>query len=399
MKENNNKKKIAVIGGGPAGVMCAIEAAKDPSNEVLIFEQNEVLKTLLCTGGGRCNLAYAEFDEKELTNFYPRGQKFLYSVFSKFSTSDTIEFFDKIGIKTYIQNDMRIFPSSDSAGEVRDALLSELQKSNIKIMKKKISSIEKMHDKFLINDGQFDKVVIATGGRSGHNLAKKLSHDITPLKPALCGLIIEEKYLKILSGLTLQNLNAEVFFDGRKIFEQNGDLLFTHFGISGPLIYKITSYAAQIPYYVENPLEIRLNLVNKNAETFDENLCKTLNISSQKDIINLLSQYIPKKLAGAVLFNLSIPIETKASKIDKKLRKKITKKLTSFSLNAISTSPQGEIVTAGGVNLDEVNPKTMESKLVRGLFFCGEILDIDGLCGGFNLQNCWSSGFVAGNSL
>ena len=350
-------------------------------------------------------MSYAEFDNKELSKFYPRGEKFLLSVFSQFSVEDTIEFFKNIGIETYIQADNRIFPKSNKASDVRDALLAQLNKSNINIEKNIIYDIEYSHNKFLLKlkrgpSRVFDSIVVATGGRGeGHMIAKKLSHIITPLKPALCSLITKETIFYELSGLTLRDIEAEVFFDGKKQFSQSGDFLFTHFGISGPLIYKISSYGAFLNYSRDNPLKIKINLVKHSKEEFDKILALEFSNNGKKSLLNTISEYIPKKLAKAILTSIEEDSEKKVSEISKLSRKKIVSSLCEFELNAISTKLGGEVVTAGGVDLNEVSSKTLESKIIKNLFFCGEILNIDGLTGGFNLQNCWSSGFVVGNTL
>ncbi len=400
--DKEKKKQIAIIGGGPAGVTSAIFAAQNPKNDVTVFEQGEVLKTLLYTGGGRCNLAYAEFDFKELAHFYPRGEKFLYSLFSRFSTSDTIAFFENIGVNTYVQPDSRVFPSSDSAKQVRQALLCEMKNKNVKIKQMKVDDIEKNADKFTIKGYKqtFDAVIFSTGGKgNGHSIAKRLGHKITKLKPALCALVTKESFTAALAGISLQNVSASVSFDSKILFEQRGDLLFTHKGFSGPLAYKISSYAAFVDYSKNNPLKIELNLASKTFENMDSQLIEQLNANSKKDLINIVSSYIPKNLAKAIISLLGIDETLKAPQVTKLIRQKLAHMLCAFPINAISTVPQGEVVTAGGVDLNEVDNKTMQSKIVEGLYFCGEILDIDGLTGGFNLQNCWSSGYVAGSAL
>ncbi len=403
--ERGEMTDIAIIGGGPAGVMCALCAAENKSNNIYIFDKNIILKTILPTGGGRCNLAYAEYNFKELTKFYPRGEKFLYSIFSRFSTKDTLNFFEKIGVKTYTQKDNRIFPVSDSSKEVKDALIKETDKNkNIKKIFENVIELKKEKDKFKIKTNKnlytFDKVVISTGGKgNGQELAKKLGHNIVDLKPALCSLKTKENNYYSLAGVSVKNITATVFFNNKKQKKLSGDLLFTHFGISGPVVYKISSYFAYSNFDEKNPLKISFNLVNKNFEEFDENFSKTLKNNAQKDIVNVLSDFIPKNLAYCILEKENIKKDIKSGQLTKKNRQKISKTLTEFVLNAQKTTAGEEIVTAGGVDLKEIDSKTMESKLIKNLFFCGEVIDIDGLTGGFNLQNCWSCGFVAGNSL
>ena len=398
----------AIIGGGPAGVMCAIFASQNPHNKIFIFDKNIILNTILPTGGGRCNLAYSEFNFKELAKFYPRGEKFLYSVFSKFSTKDTIDFFKSTGIKTYTQDDLRIFPVTDSSKDVKNALLKQIDKKNIKKMFENVLSVKKLPDGFELTTDKakhvVQKLVIATGGKGGgHNLAKSLGHNITELRPSLSSLITKEKDFAQLSGISLKDISAQVFFNNQKLkIPKNalrGDFLFTHNGISGPLIYKISAYCAYLDFYNEKPLKIVLNLINHTAEEFDEIFLTQLKNNAQKDILNVTDKFIPKKLAARILEQENISSETKAGQLSKKDREKIIRKLTSFTINAAQIAHGEEIVTAGGVDLKEIDARTMESKIVPDLYFCGEVLDIDGLTGGFNLQNCWSTGYIAGKTI
>ena len=396
------KIKIGIIGGGPAGIFCALFASEKEDNEIYIFDKQDILKTLLPTGGGRCNLAYGEFDFKELAKNYPRGEKFLLSVFSKFSTTDTFAFFEQIGVKTYMQEDFRFFPEANSSSFVRKKLIDKTRKNNIKNIKEKVIDIKKENDKFLVrtekNHFVVDKLVIATGGRGhGQKFAKKLGHNIVPLRPALCSLLTKETDFFDLSGLTLKNVCTSVFYNNKKITTQTGDILFTHFGISGPLSYKISSYCAYINFTPKIPLNIKIKLTEH--DNLEKSLTELINKKPQKNIINVIDTYIPHRLAEKILIKNKIQPETKSGQLKKEDRIKIIKNLTEFSLNVIGVKRGEEIVTAGGVDLNEVNPKTMESKVIKNLYFCGEVLDIDGLTGGFNLQNCWSTGYICGTSL
>ena len=400
----NSKQKIktGIIGGGPAGVFAAIFASENPDNEILIIDKQDILKTLLPTGGGRCNLAFGEFDFKELVKYYPRGEKFLLSVFSRFSTADTIAFFEKIGVKTYIQEDFRIFPVSNSSSDVRNKLLEKIKKRNIKTIKEEVTDTEIKNGKFLIKTKNrtilVDNLVIATGGKgTGQKFAKKLGHNIIPQKPALCALKTEEQDFFDLSGLTLKNISAGVFFANKKITTQTGDLLFTHSGISGPLSYKISSYCTYLDFKKEKPLRIKINITNR--ENFEELLIESIKKNPKKDIINIIDTYIPHGLAEKILLKNQINPKTKSGQLKKEERKNIVKSLTEFCLNITGTKNGEEIVTAGGVDLKEIEQKTLESKIVKNLYFCGEVLDIDGLTGGFNLQNCWTSGYICGTAL
>ncbi len=365
--------KIGIIGGGPAGCFCA-KYLQDKFN-VTIFDFGMPLRTLLPTGGGRCNLAHAEYDFRELVKNYPRGEKFLYSVFSKFSTSDTIEFFEELGIETYTQDDMRIFPISDSAKEVREKFIDSLKKTQFK--KERVLRINQKPLTVVTDMGSysFDKIIIAAGGHAGYDCAKFLGHNIIEPKPALTALKTVEN-LKILAGVSIKNAYSEGLRD---------DILFTHEGISGPLIYKISSIKARDSF----PYKLSLNL----CEEFD--LQDMLNKNPHKSIKNLLSDFMPKSFAEYILENPDL----KCHRIDGKTRDKILDKLHNFTVTVKSTAKGGEVVTSGGVDLKEINPKTMESKLVEGVYFCGEVMDIDGFCGGFNLQNCWSTAYVAAQSI
>lgn len=368
--EQELKSKVAVVGGGPAGAMCAYFLQN--KFDVIVFEKKSPLVTLLPTGGGRCNLAHAEYNFKELASNYPRGEKFLYSVFSKFSTNDTIELFEKIGVDTYIQDDMRIFPVSNSAKDVRDKFLKAL--NHTKFVKENVLRINLKGDKFsVVTDmGAYsvDYVIISTGGHAGFDVIKMLGHNIIEPKPALVGLKTREDFSKI-SGVVI-----------------NG-VLFTHKGVSGPEIYKISSIKARDEF----PYKLKFDFIG------DVDLQTFLNNNSHKSIKNLLGEFIPKSFAQFCLEKLNINPDKKCHEIDGKTRDSILNKLQNFGVTVIGTFPDGEVVMSGGVDLNEINPKTLESKIVKNIYFCGEVMDIDGFCGGFNLQNCWSTAYCASQAV
>lgn len=371
--------KVGIIGAGPAGCTCA-KFLQD-SASVTLFDFASPLRTLLPTGGGRCNLAHAEYDFKELVKNYPRGEKFLYSIFSRFSTSDTIDFFESIGIKTYTQDDFRIFPESNSSKQVREMLLKALNKTTIKREKAlRLEDGEKLKLITDMNSYYFDSIIIATGGHASYELFTRLGINIIEPKPALVGLLTKEK-LSNLSGVVIENCKSEGLID---------NLLFTHKGISGPLIYKISSLKAKNKF----PYTLSIDLCPKDIDLQD-----LINSNPHKQINNLLSDYIPKRVVNYILEVCKISNSQKCHLINAKQRDCILEKIHSLNLTIIGTSPDGEVVTAGGVDLKEINPKTLESKKVKGLYFIGEVLDIDGFCGGFNLQNCWSTAFVASNAI
>lgn len=386
VQESTSNKSIAIIGAGPAGCVCA-KFLKNNGFCPIIFDKGKYLRTILPTGGGRCNLAHAEFDFKNLTKNYPRGEKFLYSVFSKFGTEDAIQFFKQLGIETYTQEDNRIFPKSNSSRDVQEKLLKVLK--GCKFVSEKVLSIEKLDNcyKIITNKSSyaFDVVIVSTGGHGNWDIFNKMDLNIIPPTQALVGLVTKENFSAI-SGVSIKNVKTY----GKEFKNSdNGDIIFTHKGISGPLIYKISSIFAR----KEMPYKLVFQLVK------DLDLQAELNKNPHKEIKNLLGQFVPKSFAEFVLENLDIEKDTPCHKITGKLRDKIYKKLTTFEVTIISKVPDGEVVTCGGIDLKEINSKTMESKKYPNLYFCGEVLDIDGFCGGFNLQNCWSTAFVVAQSV
>lgn len=374
-QESTSKKKsnktVAIIGGGPAGCICAYHLL-NAGFDVSIFDKSKILRTILPTGGGRCNLAHAEYDFKELAKHYPRGEKFLYSVFSRFGTGDTIDFFKNIGIETYTQEDNRIFPISNSSQDVRNALLKSI--SGCKFIKEHVKTLNPINNGWKVQTDKssyaFDYVVVAIGGHSDFEMLKELDINIIEPTQALVGLTTKEDFSTI-AGVSVNNI------------------LFTHRGVSGPEIYKISSINArkEMPYTLSLELMPEFNL----QEFLDKN--------SHKEIKNLLAEFLPKSLASWILKALQILPQTPCHKIDGKTRDKIMNKLTNFEITITGKVQDGEVVTCGGVDLKEVNGKTLESKQYSGLYFCGEVLDIDGFCGGFNLQNCWSTGFIAAENI
>lgn len=359
MYNNKSKsKKVGIIGAGAAGCACAYWLIKSGC-DVTIFDKGSPLRTLLPTGGGRCNLAHAEFDFKELAKNYPRGEKFLYSVFSRFSTADTVEMFKEIGIKTYTQADGRIFPLSNSSKDVRSAILGSIK--NARFVRKEIISLCDLHE--------FDNIVIAIGGHSGYELAKEANINIIEPKPSLVGLNTKEDFKK-LSGTVV------------------GQILFTHFGISGPEVYKISALKA----FDKFPYQLEFNF----APTLVD-LQKLLNDSPHKEIKNILREYLPQKFVSFILKDLD---ETKkACQVDGNFRDLVLDRIHHFKVTVTGTNKGEETVTAGGIDLNDINPKTMEAKKCSNLYCIGEVLNIDGFCGGFNLQNAWSTAYVAAEAI
>lgn len=373
---------IAIIGAGASGCICAYLLQKE-GFDVTLFDKGMPLRTLLPTGGGRCNLAHAEYDFKDLAKNYPRGEKFLYSVFSKFSTYDTLALFDELGVETYTQEDERIFPTSNSAKDVREKILNNLK--NVQIQKEEVIKIEKIDSGFKILstlnysknkkicEYLFSHVIIAIGGHSNFDFLKNFEIKIIPPKPSLVGLNTKEKSKEV-SGIVVRNVNCNRLTD---------DLLFTHFGISGPLAYKISSIKARDNF----PYKLNFDLHPQEI-----NLQELLNTNPHKDVKNILSKFIPHGLIKYLIGDIA---DIKAHKIDGKTRDFILSKLHNLELTVIGTNKGEETVTAGGIDLSEINPKTMELKKYKNIYCIGEALNIDGFCGGYNLQNAWSTAFVA----
>ena len=376
------ESRIAIIGGGPAGCTCAYFLQN--YFDVTIFDTNSLMFTILKTGGGRCNFSYDENDFKELSRNYPRGEKFLYSVFSNFSPSDTVDLFNKLGIETYTQKDKRMFPKSNSAKEVREKFLASLNK--IKHIKKTVLEIKKNENGFILKTNSskyfFDKVIYATGGHSGYKNLERLGIPIVSPKPSLVGYVTEEDFSD-LAGMSL----TQVYSPDINEF---GDIIFTHKGISGPLIYKISSIKARDEF----PFEIYFDLIKDDFSDIQNQLNK----NSQKLVKSLLSDFLPKHFCEYAVKILNIS-DKKCHEINGVKREEISNFVHRFKVKVVSTVKDGETVTAGGVDLNHVNPKNMESKIIPNLYFCGEVLNIDGFCGGFNLQNCWATAFVLSKSL
>lgn len=374
------ESNIAIIGAGASGCIAAYFLQK-AGFDVTIFDKGMPLRTLLPTGGGRCNLAHAEYDFMELAKNYPRGEKFLYSVFSQFSTYDTLALFEELSIETYTQEDERIFPTSNSAKYVREKILTKIHNYKIEA----VTSLEQISGGFKLvtkstkgsNSYFFEYVIIAIGGHSDFAFLKDFDIKIVPPKPSLVGLNTKEKSSE-LSGIVIKNATTMGLV---------GDILFTHFGISGPLVYKISSIKARDEF----PYNLTFDLY-----TSDFDLQDLLNRNSHKDLKNILSKFLP---IGFIKHTFGDIAEVKAHKIDGKTRDWILDKIHNYKLTVVGTNKGEETVTAGGIDLKEVEPKTMQLKKHPKLFCIGEALDIDGFCGGYNLQNAWSTAYVAANAI
>ena len=403
-------KKIIVIGGGPAGIMSAIQSAQNGSKVILMEKTNRVGKKLSITGKGRCNLTNASEVEEIIKNISGNG-KFLYSALKNFDSHDTINFFESIGIKTKIERGNRVFPISDNAKEVVDALINRMIELDIEIRTNtRVKKILVENQKIIgVDDEKSDAVILATGGLSypltgstgdGFKLAEQLGHTITKIFPALVPLETEEDFVKDLQGLSLKNIRATLIADDKKISSEFGEMLFTHYGVSGPIILTLSKKSAQL---LDEKKFVELSINLKPALTHEQISARVLRDFEKfqrKSIKNALVELLPNALIPIILDLSFIDAEKHIDSITQVERRRLIETLQDFRLTITKTRPIEEaIVTSGGVSVKEINPKTMESKLIKNLYFAGEVIDIDGFTGGFNLQAAFSTGFVAGNSI
>ncbi len=407
-KQEIDIEKIVVIGGGAAG-MTAAGIAAERGLEVTIIEKNPLLgKKLLITGKGRCNLTkYCEVPE--LIKNVPVNGKFLTNAFYRFSAFDTIEFFNKLGLETKIERGNRVFPKSGKASDVVLCLENYLKKNKVRIIHKKVKSITNNLSGFEITlSGNVilfcDKMIIATGGKSypgtgstgdGYKFARKFGHTIIPQKPSLVP-IETENFYKSLQGLSLKNIAIQIFDKSRKkVYEDFGEMLFTHFGVSGPVILSASSHVRHLDHHL---LKIDLKAA-LSPEQLDKRMQRDFQNDPNKSLENVLKLLLPKKMIPKVSELSEITGKEKVNQITKEERKRIVLVLKNLTIELEKFRPLKEaIITSGGVDVNEIDPKTMESKPVKGLFFAGEIIDVDAYTGGFNLQIAWSTGYAAGMS-
>ena len=418
--------KVVVIGGGPAGMMAAITASKN-GNEVYLLEKNDRLgKKLLITGKGRCNIT-SSLDIKDFIQNVPGNGRFLYSSFDNYTNLDIINFLKKHGVSVKEERGNRIFPTSDKSLDVLKAFETELKNKRVKIkFNTRVVGIETKENKVVSvmyedgNGGQkkilADKVILATGGKTysatgstgdGYEIAQKLGHTIVPVKPSLVPLTAEGESLNIckqMQGLSLRNVQIKLIDTNKNktIYEDFGEMLFTHFGVSGPTI--LSSSAHLVRYKnIEEKLKnhsIVLKIDLKPAlseEKLNDRILRDFNEFKNKQFKNSLEKLLPQKLINIVIEKSKINPEKKVNEVTKQERIELIKILKGLNIEIKKFRPIDEaIVTSGGVSIKEINPKTMESKIVNGLYFAGEIIDVDSYTGGFNLQIAYSTGYTAG---
>lgn len=404
--------KVAVIGAGASGLMAAYAAAKN-GNSVTVYEKNEKCgKKIYITGKGRCNLTNAVAPQQFLQNVV-NNAKFLTGAIYSFAPDDLIQLFSESGLKLKTERGNRVFPESDKASDVTKCLERLCTENGVKfIFNKKVDSISILNstvsDIIVENTAiPYDKVIVCTGGLSysltgstgdGYKFAEQVGHNIVPPKPALCGLNLKGEYFSELSGLSLKNVGLTVYNNDKKLVNLFGEMLFTHFGVSGPLILTASSLINRLDL---NRVRLSLDLKPAlTAEQLDDRLLREFSSAPNKSIASVMKNLLPSSLIKEVLSRSGIDSDKKVNSITKRERSSLLTTLKSFDMIVSGLRPMEEaIVTCGGVDVKQINPKTMESKLVRGLYFCGEVLDVDAFTGGFNLQIAFSTGYAAGNSI
>ena len=403
---------VAIIGAGPAGCMAAIQAALVRGRKVILIEKNRHIgEKLLLTGQGRCNLTNSS-DMNEFLTKYHNGN-FLRNSFPQFFHTDLIDFFERNGLSTKKERGNRIFPKSDKSSDVVETLLKTLRQSGIQVIKNAATlSIKAKDNLFEIatRKGIFTAktVILATGGKSypqtgstgdGYEFAAMFGHTIMPLEPALCGLHLKEKWMREWAGITLKNIEVSVYCNKHLLTTSFGELLFTHFGISGPTILNISGDVSE--NFGKNRIDLGVNLKPAlTKEILDQRLQREFAQYPKKALKNIFKSLMPAGMITEFLGYCGIDETKKGNQISRKERELMRTKLQKLSFTVASIdSFEHSMVTRGGVCIKEINPKTMESKIVPKLFFAGEIIDIDGQTGGYNLQAAFTTGFVAGTHI
>ena len=399
-----------VIGGGPAGLFASYNAAKNGNNVLLLERNDRCGRKLDITGKGRCNVTNACTREEFLNNVIA-NPKFLMSAISRFSPDDTVEFFESEGVPTKVERGSRVFPQSDRAQDITKALVSACLREGVTIKYKKVTSL-------LVKDGEIkgvrcgkedisgNSVIIACGGASypktgsdgsGHRLAESVGHTITSIRPSLVPLTSRDKSCRDCMGLSLRNVGITFVDKNKKVmYEDQGEMMFTHFGVTGPCILSASAH-------IKGNFPCDLYIDFKPAldeKTLDARILRDFSGMQNREIKNAFSALLPSKFISTFVQMTEIPQDTRVNSITKEQRAKIVSLMKAFPVSINGTRPIDEaIVTGGGVDCKEIDPKTMQSKLVKNLYFAGEVIDVDAYTGGFNLQIAFSTAFVAGNSI
>lgn len=405
-----DKKHVVIVGAGAAGLLAAY-ALKSRADKITIIERNKIpARKVRITGKGRCNITNIAERDEMLDNI-TRNKRFMYSALSKFSNYDIMALMNDMGVDVKVERGGRVFPESDNAHDVANALVKAASNDNVKFVCGKANKIE-------VSNGQvvaveYDKkriecnsVIIATGGMSysltgsdgsGYKLAKSLGHTIIKPKASLVPLLTSEKWVKDLMGLALKNVSLSIYDGGKKVYSDFGEMLFTHFGISGPIVLSASAHLDDIGdknYTAKIDLKPALD-----EKQLYERLQKDFNEAGKKHIINSLDKLLPKALIPVIINLCGIDPHKEVSSVTRAERLQLVSAVKGLVLTITGTRPIDEaIITKGGVSCDEINPSTMESKLVKGLYFAGEVIDVDAYTGGYNLQIAFSTGYLAGSN-
>ncbi len=402
--------RIAVVGGGPAGMMAAI-AAGEQGAEVTLFDGNEKLgKKLYITGKGRCNVTN-DADSDAFFKNIPRNPRFLYSCYAAFDNRKLMKRIEDAGVKLKVERGGRVFPQSDKASDITKALERMMSKSGVRVcLRSKVKEILPSDGGFdLCLPGQtrhFDRVILACGGASypstgsdgsGYALAKGLGHTVTEILPSLIPIVTKEDWCRSLQGLSLKNVKLSAKAGKKLLFDELGEMLFTHFGISGPLVLSLSSVIAGKDL---DGIDIRIDLKpGLTREQLERRLLRDFEARARGQISTVLDGLLPRSLTPVIAETAGVAAETAVSQVSRAQREKLMDALKGLPVHAAGFRPIAEaIVTRGGVSVKEVDPKTMESKIVPGVYLCGEMLDVDGFTGGFNIQIAMSSGCAAGRA-
>ena len=401
-----NSKHILIIGGGASGFFAAINSAINfPEAKITILEKStKLLSKVKVSGGGRCNVTHACFENQELIKNYPRGQKELQQVFSQFTTSDTVSWFAQRGIKLKTEPDGRMFPESNSSESIINCFLEEAKKHNIDIhLSEEVIGLKSIENKISVSTTKntfiADAVICGIGGHhqlNNYAFLKKIGHTIDELIPSLFTLNLPQSNIKELMGLSVKNGTVKV--NGTK-HQYTGPVLITHWGLSGPAVLKLSAFAAQEFFKLNYHVGISVNWTNNLNEEYIKEIL-SVNINSKVLVVNSSMFDIPKRLWEFLVLKSDIQPSKSWNELSKKQINKLAQTLSNDSYNMQGkTTFKEEFVTSGGINLKEINFKTMESKLLPHLFICGEVLNIDGITGGFNFQNAWSTAWIAAKNV
>ena len=406
-------RRIIIIGAGASGLIAGAQAAKRGLDVTIVERNSRPARKVMITGKGRCNVTNACFDINELISNVVRNPRFMYSAFSSFMPYDTMALLQDMGVETKIERGNRVFPVSDKAVDIVDALVKNAKQSGAKIVQGCVTSFNTENgviksvnlENADIIEG--DAFAVCTGGKSyastgsdgiGYELAKSVGHTVTPLKPSLVSLIASNGFIPDLQGLSLRNVSIKLLDGEKEIYSDFGEMLFTHYGVSGPVILSASAHM-QSPREHNYKIVIDLKPALDYA-VLDKRIQRDFSEFANRDFINSLEKLLPNKLIPVMVKRSAIPPSLKVNQITKEQRQSLVELFKNFIVDITDFRPINEaIVTSGGVDVKEINPKTMQSKLVDNLYFAGEVIDVDAYTGGFNLQIAFSTGFLCGNNI